>query len=174
MGPRVGPVVAPCAEISALRYARVRADLLRRQIIDPDLFTDPHIIANVEPRGKLDVNPLLGGDVTANTSTKRPKEPSPPTRPWKPRGQKDARCDDPRRVSPARCASFEVRVKEEISAHGRSVEDAIGAYSFRPNPFVDRAHLSRDLSCSEVAHHPSTPARTHVVAFGLRQGHAPG
>ncbi len=64
------PVVAPGAEVSALRYAAVRSDLHFGQIVDPDILADPAVIADGESPRKFHPHARLDVDFTPNVSAK--------------------------------------------------------------------------------------------------------
>jgi hypothetical protein len=59
-----GPIVIACAKVCALRKAAVFLDLYVRQIVNPQIFTQPRMLANLEiPRkfhsqARLDVDAL--------------------------------------------------------------------------------------------------------------------
>lgn len=70
---RIIPVVIAGEEIYTLAYAGIWADADRRVIVDPDLFTDPNMIANLEkPRG-LNIDPRLDYDAVADLRAEHPE-----------------------------------------------------------------------------------------------------
>ena len=69
-----GPVVITGAKIGALRNADVRANDNRGQIIDPDIFAEPAVIARFEVPGKFDANARLDIDALADVSSKQSKD----------------------------------------------------------------------------------------------------
>jgi hypothetical protein len=69
-----GPIVVAGAEIGSLRNAGMRSDRDRGEIIDPNVFAEPAVVANFEVPGEFDSNAWLYVDALADTGSEQAKD----------------------------------------------------------------------------------------------------
>jgi hypothetical protein len=68
------PVMASCAQVNALGNAAIGTNSYGRQIIDPNVFAYPRMIADLQAPRELDTHTLFDIHVLSNLRAKRPEQ----------------------------------------------------------------------------------------------------
>ena len=67
----LGPIVAASAQVDALRNAAIGTDINIRQIVDPHVFANPAVVADLEPPRKLDAHSRFDVDAVPDLRAKQ-------------------------------------------------------------------------------------------------------
>jgi hypothetical protein len=109
--------MASRAEIDALRQAAMLADTDVGEIVEPDMFTDPAVVADFQPPGKLHHDSGLDRDATADARAEQTEQKHAQAGSWQ-GGRDQQRLDQkPDRLEPSRPAALETFRGIEIEAH---------------------------------------------------------